>query len=266
MPKPTQQRRLRPHVHIQISDNRISRRQSRACRGTRASRRTSGARVLQSRGARTRCHTSLPNSSTTLSSATAASSRTQQRGGRRHPASASGRRARDRPAAHTPCASRRAGHRPAHRHQRCVYCDREVCQTVVTSRRKFLENQQVRREPLAGCAESESRERFRKRVITDQAVDRHRGTGGNTLRACGRNAFGDTSLEPVESAIELVLQHAVTIDRHEQALEPCTRKRIDMAREKPAVRYEACIPCRPGWPTQRARRCPDARAARRPET
>jgi len=78
-------------------------------------------------------------------------------------------------------------------------------------------------------------ESFRKGFVVHQSIHSDARRCRNPERPGPCDALRNTSMQPAESTVELVLGHAVTIDRNEQALEATGRECLDMLGQEPAV-------------------------------
>ena len=69
----------------------------------------------------------------------------------------------------------------------------------------------------------------------DQAIHGHRGLNWEAIRPGPRYALGDTTLQPLQAAIEFVLGKIGAVDRDDQSVEPSCRQLIDITRQEPPV-------------------------------
>src|SRR5215469_11004349 len=82
---------------------------------------------------------------------------------------------------------------------------------------------------------AESLERFGKSLVVHQATHGDARRCRNSARPRPFDTLGNASLQPIEATVELVLGHAVTIDRNQQPLEAGRRERLDALGQEPAV-------------------------------
>src|ERR1700758_567748 len=95
---------------------------------------------------------------------------------------------------------------------------------------------------------AESLERFRKSFIIHQSTHGDAGRCRNPKPSSGCNSLHHASPQTLEAPVELVLGHAVTVDRNEQALEAGGRECLYMVGEEPAVgdqpAFDTALGCR----------------------
>src|ERR1700741_3953604 len=89
-------------------------------------------------------------------------------------------------------------------------------------------------------------ESVRKGFIVHQAIHGDAARHRNPERPGPGNPVRNTSMQPTESTIEVVLGHTVTIDRDEKPLEAGGGKGSYILRQEPPVRDQPALNAGPG--------------------